>query len=1159
MRAASGPPRTGTRDRMHSPAIKTYLAAVEQALKAGNATEHTHRPALKTLIEALAGDGIQATNEPQRIACGAPDYIVTRGTVPLGYIEAKDVGLDLARIEKNEQLGRYRESLANLILTDYLGFRWYLDGELRLSAELPRPGRDGRIRWNDDAASQVAQLLGQFLAADIPLKSTPHDLATRMAGLAKLIRDLITQTFKAETDAGELHGQLQAFRQVLIESLSEEQFADMYAQTLCYGLFAARCNAPAAGFTRQHAANALPKTNPFLRKLFNTIAGPDLDERIAWAVDQLAELLARADMAAILSDFGKRTRREDPVVHFYETFLAAYDPKMREARGVYYTPEPVVGYIVRSVDAILRRDFKLKEGLAHAGKIKLTRPKATGKGTETIETHRLQILDPATGTGTFLYAVIGKIREHFDGNAGAWPGYVAEHLLPRLFGFELLMAPYAVAHMKLGLELEQSGYDFASDQRLGVFLTNSLEEAHELTGLPLFTQWLAEESRAAANVKRDAPVMGNPPYSGHSANTGAWIAGLMRGHDSLNKRATEDYFECDGAPLGERNPKWLNDDYVKFIRFAQWRIEQTGHGVLAFVTNHGYLDNPTFRGMRESLLRSFDAIYLLDLHGSSKKKEKAPDGGKDENVFDIQQGVSIGIFVKHDATISPASLPLRRLGEQARLVGTADNTSERQTAAPWGWNEGRDEGKPDETHPPHARVFHADLYGTRASKYSTLDFTDIGNTAWDQLFPDSPNYYFVPEDAKLREEYAPGWKVTEVMPFSNVGIITKRDALTTDMDRDRLWHRVVDFAHLSGVDARRKYRLPLDVRDWSVDRAQADLKESGPTQDRIIEICYRPFDIRFMYYSGNSRGFVGWPVEKVTRHFLEGPNIGLVTARSNKSQSVDHFYATAYMPETKCGERTTQSSVFPLWLYPRESTDLLDTAPRERTANLAPDFVAALTQAIGHTPTPEDTLAWIYAVLYSPTYRARYADFLKRDFPRIPLPTDDALFARLVAAGTELIALHTMDATLPRITRYDVAGSNEVVKVRWVTAVEAAAGAPSPQPSPVNGRGSQGGGRVYINDAQYFDDVPQAVWDTHIGGYRVAEKWLKDRKGRQLSYDDLTHYQSVIAALARTLELQTDIDSAIAESGGWPLRRATDDAQVSLPAAAPLAEAETTP
>ena len=643
-------------------ALKIYIAAVEQAHRAGNATEHTYRPAFKALIEALAGHGVAAVNEPRQIDCGAPDFIVVRGTVPLGYVEAKDIGIDLRKVEKSEQLARYRESLGNLVLTDYLEFRWYLDGELRLQASLPRPDENGRIRWNDNAASEVSQLLEQFLVADIPLKSTPHDLATRMAKLAQLIRGLITQAFRTERGEGELHAQFEAFKKVLIESLTIEQFADMYAQTLAYGLFAARCNAPAAGFTRQSAASQLPRTNPFLRKLFNSIAGPDLDPRVSWAVDQLAELLARADMSAILEDFGRRTRREDPVVHFYETFLAAYDPKMREARGVYYTPEPVVNYIVRSVDALLQREFGLKEGLAHAGKVRWKTLKAEirhgkDKSSTTITekeswVHRVQILDPATGTATFLYAVIQKIRERFEGNAGAWPGYVAEHLLPRLFGFELLMAPYAVAHMKLGLELKRSGYDFASDERLGVFLTNSLEEAHEKTGLPLFTQWLADESQAASKVKRDVPVMvvlGNPPYSGHSANKGEWITQLLHGEDTLNHCSTENYFECDGAPLGERNPKWLNDDYVKFIRFAQWRIEQTGHGVLAFVTNHGYLDNPTFRGMRESLLRGFDAIHLYDLHGNSKKKEKAPDGGKDENVFDIQQGVAIGIFVKHVA------------------------------------------------------------------------------------------------------------------------------------------------------------------------------------------------------------------------------------------------------------------------------------------------------------------------------------------------------------------------------------------------------------------------------------------------------------------------------------------------------------------------------
>ena len=645
---------------------------------------------------------------------------------------------------------------------------------------------------------------------------------------------LILQTFTAQGEVGELHHQLNAFRKVLIDSLTIEQFADMYAQTLAYGLFAARCNSNAA-FTRQSAAGLLPKTNPFLRKLFHTIAGPDLDERIAWAVDQLTDLLARADRGSILADFGKRSRKEDPVVHFYETFLAAYDPKLRETRGVYYTPEPVVGYIVRSIDTILRRDFKLRDGLAHSGKITIKRKAPAGKGYQAVDTHRLQILDPAVGTGTFLYAVIAKIREHFEGNAGAWPGYVAEHLLPRLFGFELLMAPYAVAHMKLGLELEESGYDFASEQRLGVFLTNSLEEAHELSNLPLFAVWLSEESRAASNVKRDAPVMvvlGNPPYSGHSANKGPWISRLLRGWDSLTQTATWSYFDVDGKPLGERNPKWLNDDYVKFIRFAQWRIEQTGHGVIGFVTNHGYLDNPTFRGMREKLLKTFDDIYIVDLHGNTKKKEVAPDGSKDENVFDIQQGVAIGLFV--------------------RRPRTHNNTAS-------------------------TRVFHADIYGLRKDKYAILDAHDVATTSWTQLHPSSPDYYLSPTDDKLRTEYESSWKLTDAMPVNVLGFQTHRDSFAIAFDRAELMSRIHAMRDTTIDDADFADRYSLrDNRDWQLRRARHLLRNDSAWEDHAIEVAYRPFDIRWGYFSHVA---MDYPRRELLDHVAKKHNLTLLVPR----------------------------------------------------------------------------------------------------------------------------------------------------------------------------------------------------------------------------------------------------------------------------------------
>jgi hypothetical protein len=670
--------------------LKHYLNTIEIALKAGNATEHTHRPALKALLESIDLH-LTATNEPKRIACGAPDYIITRAGLTIGYIEAKDVGKSLVETERTDQLKRYRRALDNLILTDHLEFRWYVDGELQQEARLAQPqsGPSGKLKPQKDGLKAVEELLQNFLAHQPRGINTPKDLAECMARLTHIIRDIIIAAFETDQASMLLQGWRDAFARVLIADLNLPEktpdFADMFAQTLAYGLFTARVMDPhpplsprkrgderGVVFTRQEAQYLIPKSNPFLRDFFIQITGPQLDdEPFASFVNDLVNLLAHTDMAAVLADFGRRTRQEDPVVHFYETFLAAYDPKLREARGVYYTPEPVVSYIVRSVDLLLKTHFNCPQGLAQPLPPSPMSGRGPGGGVSAKNKSRqVLILDPATGTGTFLYTVIDQIRQQFmqQGNAGMWPGYVKNHLLPRLFGFELLMAPYAVAHFKLSLQLagrdlpetltDQWAYHPTGGERLGVYLTNALEEAHEMTGLPLFTQWVADETNAANEVKRFLPVlvvMGNPPYSGHSANKGDWIEGLLKGRLSDGGK-TGNYYEVDGQPLGEKNPKWLQDDYVKFIRFGQWRIEQSGQGILAFISNHGYLDNPTFRGMRQALMQTFTDIYLLDLHGNTKKRETAPDGGKDENVFDIQQGVAIGIFVKQPGKQGPAKV-----------------------------------------------------------------------------------------------------------------------------------------------------------------------------------------------------------------------------------------------------------------------------------------------------------------------------------------------------------------------------------------------------------------------------------------------------------------------------------------------------------------------
>ena len=662
-------------DQTTTSALRAYGREVAQARASGQATEHTYRPALKTLIETLGGVGFSALNEPSHVDCGAPDFIVERGGVPIGHVECKDVGSNLDDAADSEQLQRYRQGLPNLILTDYLDFHWYANGDLRESARLGDLDAGGGVKIDSAGARQVFALLDAFFTADIPSIDNPRDLARLMAAKARLLREGVSRILEDEGESGHLRDLLSAYREVLINELSLDEFADMQTQTAAYGLFAARCrHEPGSGpFTRQSAVFA--ETTPFLRDVFGRIAGPGIDQRIAWIVDDLARLLDRADMGAILADFGSRTAQEDPVVHFYEDFLAAYDPDLRETRGVYYTPEPVVSYIVRSVDGLLRDRFALADGLADTGKVEMP------DGAEE-ESPRVLILDPAAGTGTFLREVVVSIRSTITskGRAGAWPDYVRDQLLPRLFGFELLMAPYAICHLKLALEIAgpEAGFAMPDGERFNVFLTNTLEKPDDESSnqIVLMAHEIAREATSADSVKRDKPVMvvlGNPPYSGHSANKGQWIRGLLRGKDGVEDTAS--YFEVDGGPLHERNPKWLNDDYVKFIRFAQWRIERTEEGVLGFVTNHSYLDNPTFRGMRQSLMETFDEIYLLDLHGNSKKRERSPDGGKDQNVFDIQQGVAIGLFVKQaDGADGLAEVSTRTCGASGKRIRTAAST-----------------------------------------------------------------------------------------------------------------------------------------------------------------------------------------------------------------------------------------------------------------------------------------------------------------------------------------------------------------------------------------------------------------------------------------------------------------------------------------------------
>lgn len=1035
-----------------------YATELKAKIKHKESREHAYRSALQNYVESL-NHGINAINDAAPIECGAPDFIVKKKTVPVGYIETKDISESLDKVEKSDQGKRYFSGLSNLIITDYLEFRWYVKGEKRLTVRIGEAGHN-RISLFVDADTQLASLFHSFFNAEIPTIQTAEELARQLAGSTKNIYVLIRNAYDLEEQKGWLHRWLNAFSEVLISDLDRDTFADMFAQTLAYGFFAARVHhTDEAEFSRFAAAKILPRTNPFLRQLFAEFAGVNMPDTINWAVDEIIEILKLADMKSILRDFGKESGKDDPVVHFYETFLTAYNPSLRDKRGVYYTPSPVVDFITGAVDEILETHFNKQHGL--------------------VEDTTL-ILDPAAGTGSFLYKVVERIEARFSKNRGMWDSYVEESLLERLFGFEVLMAPYAVSHLKLGLQLQETGYKFQRDQRLGVYLTNTLEEAARKSQEMLF-DWISKEANAASSIKKDRPIMvviGNPPYSGESANKGKWIHDLLRGHDSITNTKTANYFECEGKPLGEKNPKWLNDDYVKFIRFAQWRIEQTGHGILAFVTNHGYLDNPTFRGMREQLLKTFDEIYILDLHGNTKKKEVTASGKADQNVFDIQQGVSIGLFVRKEA---------------------ADRKQSNE---------------------PLAKVFRKDLLGTREEKYNWLQRTSFSETQWEAINPTSPFYRFERHNDALWDKYNLGWKVTDIFPVHSVGIATGRDSLTIQPSIEEMWDTVRKFVSLSEDDARAEWSLGNDAQDWQVKLAQKDVK-SGTSKDKIIKILYRPFDFRYTYYTGNSKGFLCRPRPNITSHLLgDRDNIALITSRMTKGEVFRHVHFTTHMAEVICMSPKTSNNgfVFPLCVF--DLDEKLQIHKDGIRFNFSNSFLKAVEQRLdikfserrsGNGTDKfgaEDLFYYISAILSSSDYQKRFQECLKVDFPRIPITANVKLFWQLVKIGSGVVSSHLM-SDAKEATKFPEKGSNIVDKIQY-----------------------DGQGRVVINDKQYFDGVSEAVFGFYVGGYAACAKWLKSRKGKKLVLAEIRHFGKMVWAIEQILAHQQTLDDTLSQYGG---------------------------
>ncbi|MEX1205040.1 MAG: type ISP restriction/modification enzyme [Dongiaceae bacterium] len=1034
-------------------------------------TEHTGRSALEALLNEFAaktaGGNTTVQHEPKRAAGkGAPDFKIKRQGMILGYVETKPIDENLDKVLKSEQIERYKSLSKNIVLTDYLHFIWInKDGLHRETLCHATDLESPRFRPREDRAAAVAKLLEAFFSAAPEGIGRAQALALALATRSKLLRgylgeELVRQEREHKEDR--LFGLFQIFRDQVFHELTLKEFADAFAQMLAYGLFLARLNSDTQAVTLHNAREYVPGSFRLIRELVDFLTELEKAEYgdVRWVIEEVLSIVNGLDLRAIQEDLSFRRRKavsrkvraadeeehrlfeRDPFIYFYEDYLRAYDKQTSKSRGVYYTPPPIVNFIVRAVDDILKDSFGIRDGLA--------------------DHRRVTVLDFACGTGTFLLEVFQRIFDNLGGpDSGRADLIVRDHFLKNIFGFEYLIAPYTIAHLKLSQYLRDQKHPLKDDERLQVFLTNTLEPIEPQANLLLPAVSAEVEAAQAVKEKPILVITGNPPYSGHSKNKGAWITAAIDEYKFTWEKTVDGLDER--RPLGEKNPKWLQDDYVKFIRFAQMKMDGftfrtiapdgkliehsvpgIENGIVGVITNHSWLDNPTFRGMRQSLMRSFERIYVLDLHGSAKKKERAPDGSKDENVFDIEQGVAISLFVKRP---------------------------------------GLERG-----------VWRGDLWGKRLDKYKVAAEGTLESVAWLTLEPVAPFYLFARQDARLRDEYQRHQRLTDTFPINVLGFQTHRDAFAVSFTEVEMKRKLKELADpgISDDELERRYGLKSN-RGWSLPDVRTAVRSGKATPPQLI--AYRPFDNRWSEFSSLT---MDRPRRELLDHVAGRANITLLAPRGIGTKNWQHAFI-ADVPANDCvvSNRSREANqVFPLWRFGNG-----DTGPE----NLASDFRAFLDARYEHHYTPEEILGYIYAVLHAPAYRARYAEFLRIDFPRVPFPEAADDFEALSGLGWALVQAHLM-RELPRggLAVYHGKGDHTVETVRY-----------SPQEQ-----------AVWINKTQCFEPVPQAVWEFHIGGYQVLDKYLKSRKGRMLSLDEINHFGAVADSLAFTIDRMAAIDAA---------------------------------
>jgi len=1029
-------------------AFNNYFKEIHKIYTGGNFREESFYPALKRLFEECFQFFQKETEAnilvlPKKTEVGIPDFRVGKNGEIVGYIEAKKPDKNLRIIEKSEQLKRYRDSLPNLILTNFLEFRLYREGNLIESVKVGRQHTLQSLSLPPvpEKLDSFYGFLENFFSFSVPTIQKSSTLATELAQRTRFLKHILQEELSKENE--EITRFYKAFKQELIENLTKERFADLYAQTITYGLFAARMHVQ-KGFKRETAWKSIPESLPLLKEIFYSMTGPHFPESLIWIVDDITHVLCKADINSILQEFKTTKWEEDPVIHFYETFLAIYNPKERERLGVYYTPLPVVSYIVRSIHKLLKEKFGKNEGLA---------------------TRDVTLLDPAAGTLTFVVQAIKQIQKELieRKKEGLIKSYIEEHILPNFHAFEILVSPYTVGHFKVSMVLKEMGYKLKANERFKFYLTNTLEmkEPRQMS----FLIELTKEGQEAKRIKEEVPilvVLGNPPYSVSSENKSTFIVGGRVPYKISKKDKVLKYKYVPGLMddykedvREERNIQPLSDDYIKFIRFAHWKIEQAGKGIIGFITNNSYLSGIIHRGMRKKLLETFDEIYILNLHGSSRIGEKTPEGGKDENVFDIQQGVAIAIYVKHE--------------------------------------------EPQK----NKKIYYADLWGLREEKYTYLFGNDVKTTEWQEIKPIEPYYFFVPKDFALQGEYDKFWKVTEIFKKWSSGVKTHRDHFVVGFKREEIIQKLRTFTGNLPDELIRESLKLKNTRDWNLKEVRGKVKQED-LEGKIYPYAYRAFDDRWICYEPSLIDRARLPF--MGHLFKE--NYTLITTRLLSSKEFKHSFITDYIGDICFISNKGKESnyYFPLYLYPNEPKEQLfeeEGIKQKRIPNFTPEFLQALKESLGTEPTPEEIFYYIYAVLYSPTYRKRYEEFLKIGFPRIPLPSNYRVFKELSNLGKKLVELHLLKA--PELNKTEIgfpkSGSNTVEKVSY----------------------DEGSQRVFINKEQYFEGISNKVWNYRIGSYQVMNKYLKDRKGRKLSLDEINHYMKVARAIQLTIEMQKKI------------------------------------